>query len=379
MRADLAAVGDDGLHVVAYFGDATGNGTYSSLDGQRVLRLAAGLDSGLAPYLLADPVVIADITGNGTISSLDATRILQEVVGLDRPEIPPLPGIIVPAAVADPFVSIPTDITGKPGDTITVPINIDHVEGVEAVDLQIGYDPTKLEVITVRPGNVMPGATVINDYRNVSGTLSLGLVGTAATGPGGGSLLEIDFRIKENASVGQTSLDLRQVTLNEGAFVLTPTPGTGPDPTDGLITIETVRKDTAPVTVGKAGETAAPGAAEVPLKAVPVVNPDRLISLKQSTRAGGKNLLTGGFGKNGVTGGVGRDLLIDLSRKERGIDLFDDQFSWNSRINSNSSWLKSFLDDADQDREFGQNSNIKVVLLPGDHVKSKSNGKGWTK
>ena len=84
----VPAVDDDGLHVVAYFGDTTGNGTYSSLDGQRVLRLAVSLDSGLAPFLLGDPAVIADITGNALVSAIDATRIFQEVVGIDRPEIP---------------------------------------------------------------------------------------------------------------------------------------------------------------------------------------------------------------------------------------------------------------------------------------------------
>jgi VCBS repeat-containing protein len=86
----IAAIADDGLHVAAYFGDATGNGSYSSLDGQRVLRVAAGLDTGFAPFIKLDPVVITDITGNAAISSLDGTRILQEVVGLNRPEIPPL-------------------------------------------------------------------------------------------------------------------------------------------------------------------------------------------------------------------------------------------------------------------------------------------------
>ena len=64
---------------------------YSALDAQRVLRIAVGLDSGLAAYPLIDPVLIADTTWNGSISSLDATRILQEVVGLDRFEIPPIP------------------------------------------------------------------------------------------------------------------------------------------------------------------------------------------------------------------------------------------------------------------------------------------------
>jgi hypothetical protein len=127
----LAAVGDDAVHVVAYFGDTTGNGSYSSLDGQRVLRHAVGLDSGFAAYPLADPVLIADITGNSAVSSLDATRILQEVVGIDRPEIPPLAGIVITAPGPDPYVHIPTDLSGTPGSLLTVPVLIDDAVGLE--------------------------------------------------------------------------------------------------------------------------------------------------------------------------------------------------------------------------------------------------------
>jgi hypothetical protein len=104
----IAAIGDDALHVAAYFGDTTGNGTYSALDAQRVLRVAAALDSGFAPYILIDPVVIGDITGNGAISSLDATRILQSVVGIPTPQIPPLP-TIVSAASAGNTIQTATD------------------------------------------------------------------------------------------------------------------------------------------------------------------------------------------------------------------------------------------------------------------------------
>ena len=87
----ILTVADRELHVVAYIGDTTGNGSYSSMVAQRVLRVAAGLDSGFAPYPLVDPVIIGDVTRNGAISSLDATRILQAVVGLNPPEIPPIP------------------------------------------------------------------------------------------------------------------------------------------------------------------------------------------------------------------------------------------------------------------------------------------------
>jgi hypothetical protein len=87
----LPAVADDGLQLVAYFGDTTGNRRYTSLDAQRALRVAAGLDSGFAAFPRLDPVVLADTTADGTVGSPDGLSILQEVVGFDRVEIPPLP------------------------------------------------------------------------------------------------------------------------------------------------------------------------------------------------------------------------------------------------------------------------------------------------
>jgi hypothetical protein len=88
----IPAIGGDAVHLVAYPGDTTGNGAYTSLDAQRILRIAAGLDTGFGAYPLTDPALVGDLIGNGgVIDSLDAMEILQEAIGLDRPEIPPLP------------------------------------------------------------------------------------------------------------------------------------------------------------------------------------------------------------------------------------------------------------------------------------------------
>lgn len=88
---DIASMTDDAFHLVAYLGDTTGNGSYSALDGQRILRVASRLDSGFAAYPAVDPVIVGDTTWNGALSALDATRVLQEAAGIDRPEIPPIP------------------------------------------------------------------------------------------------------------------------------------------------------------------------------------------------------------------------------------------------------------------------------------------------
>ncbi|MBE2260535.1 MAG: tandem-95 repeat protein, partial [Rhodobacteraceae bacterium] len=244
----VAVVGDDAVHVVGYFGDTTGNGAYSSLDGQRVLRQVVGLDSGFAAYLLADPVVVADITGNGTVSSQDATRILQEVVGFEPIEIPPLAGIAVTVATPgpDPYVHIPTDLSAVPGSVITVPVLIDDALGLEAADLRLVYDPAVLEVLAVRKGTLSTDATVVSNSAT-AGVVTVGLALTVALPAGGGSLLDIDFRIKPTAALGATALNLTQVSLNEDGLVLTPLPIAGQDPTDGLLTIRSATGNTAPM------------------------------------------------------------------------------------------------------------------------------------
>jgi len=113
----IPSIGDDGVQVVANFGDATGNQRYSSLDSARTLRVVAGLDSGFIPYSTIDPAIIADVTGNDSLSSLDGTRILQEVVGLDRPEIPDIVPVIVVSLVEDTGISDTDLITSNPAVT----------------------------------------------------------------------------------------------------------------------------------------------------------------------------------------------------------------------------------------------------------------------
>lgn len=87
----MPAIVDDAVHKVAFFGDSTGDGTYSGLDAQRTARVVVGLDDGFDSHPDIDPLVIADVTGDGSISGLDAQRIAQFTVGMAPIEIPSLP------------------------------------------------------------------------------------------------------------------------------------------------------------------------------------------------------------------------------------------------------------------------------------------------
>ncbi len=111
----IAAVDRDGMHVVAFPGDATGNGDYSALDAQRILRVAVLLDRGFDAFPLIDPLLVADVTGNGRLSALDAARVLQISTGLDQPDIPPLPELEPPILTA----GLANDTGFDPGDGVT--------------------------------------------------------------------------------------------------------------------------------------------------------------------------------------------------------------------------------------------------------------------
>ena len=171
----------------------------------------------------------------------------QTILGLVVDPSPSLAPVASPPVVVslnstglDPAVNIPTTLSGAPGGTVTVPVSIDNAAGLESADLQIAYDSAKLDLLAVRAGTVTGGATLLTspiDPTTAAGALTVGLALTTPHGPGSGSLLEMDLRIKPNAPGGPTSLDLKSVSLNEGGLVVTPTPVAGLDQTDGVITI----------------------------------------------------------------------------------------------------------------------------------------------
>src|SRR5262249_42655851 len=67
----ITAVADDGVHVVAFLGDASGDGLYTSADSVVISRVASAADTGLAAFPVLDPVLIADLSGNGLVQSND--------------------------------------------------------------------------------------------------------------------------------------------------------------------------------------------------------------------------------------------------------------------------------------------------------------------
>ena len=227
---------DDGLHLVAYVGDASGNGKYSTLDVQRIQRTIVRLDNGLGAYPLIDPVVVADINGNGRVTALDAQRVLSEVMGIDRPEIPAIPpGMTLRFSGPDPVVKV-ADVSAQPGELVRVPVTLDTAAGLESVEFTLVYPASDLELVAVRQGGLTLDFQYVVIDSNTAGRLVVDMSRMDAMTGGAGDLIELEFRVSANAR-GALAIDLQSTALNETWLTLNAESQPGLDPTDGVIRV----------------------------------------------------------------------------------------------------------------------------------------------
>jgi hypothetical protein len=252
------SVDDDAIHVVAYFGDVTANGSYSSQDGSRISRVSVGLDSGFEPYKLLDPVIVGDISGNGAISATDTARILQAAVGSATPDIPslPVPAVSLISGGPDPKLSIPTDLHAAAGGQLSIPVHIDSIvdltgSGLESADLVLYYDPSVLDVQSVSLGSLLAGRggwNVASRIEVLAGRIFISVAGSnPLEGRFLGELVQLDAQVKQDAPAGASAINLaassrdpsRFTQLNEGYLTLIPAPtDAANDPgVDGLLTV----------------------------------------------------------------------------------------------------------------------------------------------
>jgi hypothetical protein len=214
----IGAVGNDGVHVNAYLGDTSGDGSVSGLDASQIGRVSILLDSGFAAFPLLDPVIIGDVGVNGSVDGSDITLINRQLAGIATPQLPPIPTslTIVPTG-PDPSLSLPVTQQAAPGETVIVPVNIDtaHPQGstgaTEAI-LALKYDPA---VFDVSAADVLPGFLTQNGWQllalvnPVTGEIGIDLFSadpiltTAA-----GSLVTIALHVRGSAPAGSTGLTL---------------------------------------------------------------------------------------------------------------------------------------------------------------------------
>jgi hypothetical protein len=252
-------VGADGVHVVAYFGDTSGDGTYSGLDAALASRVSSLQDSGFAAYRLVDPVIIADINANGRLDGSDASFIGQVASGTGVSRIPPIPSPAPPIVPGgpDPTLSIPTDLQVGPGGVVEVPVNLDTAMpagslGLTEANLALVYDPTVLTVaiLDIHLGtlpNSGSGWSLSSSINSVTGEVGINLFSTTPLAmTSGGSLVTLAFHVQPSATLGATSIHLTDAVNPSGSLVvrtslddaqggLTLHPSTAAAPNDGSL------------------------------------------------------------------------------------------------------------------------------------------------
>jgi hypothetical protein len=232
------------VHVVAYVGDADGNGAYSSNDAVLITRAVLQTDTGFAAYPLVDPVIVADTDGSGFIPADAALQANEAGVGFPTANlaIPPIPAGVVFQPIAnnvDPALTIPASLHVNPNGTISVPVNIDDPHpagstGLIAGRLALTYDPSIFTVSAsdVHLGSILAGGdwSIIPTIDPASGLISIALSSTTPIArTAGGSLVTIDFhqtgqaRGSESviALLGSSSPDGTNLVDAQGSFTLT--------------------------------------------------------------------------------------------------------------------------------------------------------------
>jgi hypothetical protein len=207
----IAAVGDDGVQAVAFFGDATGDGTYTSADSVLITQVSSGSDTGFAAFPVLDPLIVGDLNGDGRIRAADATLLNLYLNGGAVSQIPTYPG--APSnnpAGPDPALSIPADLPVSAGGVIRVPVLIDDPRpedssGLTQALLALTYDPALLSVSApdIHLGTVPAsgiGWAVQSRIDSASGQMGIVLFsGTPISTSDGGSLVTIDFHVQPGA------------------------------------------------------------------------------------------------------------------------------------------------------------------------------------
>ena len=243
----LSATDDDGLHLVGYFGDTSGDGKYSkelvpvlnkAEDILKLQNVITKVDTGFSAYATVDPVIVADISGDGKLSAVDVARLQTMINNGSDPAIPAIPvGILsLPASSPEPKVWIAGDSTVVAGEKVIVPIKLDTAAGLGSVKIRLVYDVNALTVVTIRRGDLTSDFGWYLD-KSQPGVIDIEMTRFERMTGGTGDLLLIEFLVNSTAR-GNVLLDLTEVSLNQGRLSLNTSPRSGLDVTDAYLNVQ---------------------------------------------------------------------------------------------------------------------------------------------
>ena len=93
-------------------------------------------------------------------------------------------------------------------ETVTMPVKVDNIAGLIAMEIHISFDPNVLEVVSLTETNfVVADFTVQNTFDNTAGTIDYAVAQmNRPAAEGSGTLFEIVFRAK---SSGDSAISFR--------------------------------------------------------------------------------------------------------------------------------------------------------------------------
>ena len=263
-HGSVPAVTANAVHLVAYVGDADGNGAYSSNDAVLITRVSLQTDVGFAAYPLVDPVIVADTDGAGFIPADAALQVNEAGVGFATANlaVPPIPSgaHFVPIGNnVDPTLSLVirhlsfANDQGQVTKDEEVAVNIDDAHpagstGLTEGHLSLTYDPRQLSVTPadIHLGSVVAGGsgwTLVPTINPLTGQIAIALSSTTPiTSTFGGSLVMIDFHVLGTGELAGVSFSPVQLVASvspggqvvtteledaQGTFTLSPAPAGG--------------------------------------------------------------------------------------------------------------------------------------------------------
>jgi hypothetical protein len=165
--AYFTGVWANAIHVNAYLGDVTGNGTIDALDVAFANNVAAGISTGFPAFSLLDPAIVGDPQGDISVDAGDVSALAAIVARLPEPTVPAIPsGVTITPVGPDPTLSLVQQggVNARSiranGGVINVSVQLDQPRpagsnGMTEAILALKYDPS---VLSASPSEITLGS-----------------------------------------------------------------------------------------------------------------------------------------------------------------------------------------------------------------------------
>lgn len=108
-----------------------------------------------------------------------------------------------------------SSVSGKRGDTVNTTVSISYGSNMQACSFNLFYDAKVVEVVSATKGSSLTSSPIINS--NTLGKIVFSYASTSAL-TSSAVLLNVQFRIKENAQYGESAITLNVKDLSDGSF-----------------------------------------------------------------------------------------------------------------------------------------------------------------